>query len=178
MVPFHAISNECIKEFRNEILHFLTQQLSLFFRYSDGAKVAPNKVHFVSHALLLLPNETALRAVIYNTMYFIWWLKTCIYIEYILLDNSFTNIIYGGELLFFIEQLRILDNGNISKLTMNQYSDIKLLVMKWNEKQKIPDCQNRSNNKKYKNKKLIFWFSKFNKSKQFNIERMIYEEVV
>ena len=47
-----------------------------------------------------------------------------------MLDNSFTNIIYGGKLLFFIEQLRILDNGNISKLTMNQYNDIKLLVMK------------------------------------------------
>jgi hypothetical protein len=38
--------------------------------------------------------------------------------------------------------------------------------------------QNSSNNNKYKNKKLIFWFSKFSKSKQFNIERMIYEEVV
>jgi hypothetical protein len=51
MVPFHAISNERIKEFRNGILHFLTQQPSLFFMYSDGAKVAPNKVHFVSHAI-------------------------------------------------------------------------------------------------------------------------------
>ena len=38
--------------------------------------------------------------------------------------------------------------------------------------------QNSSNNNKYKNKKLIFWFSKFSKSKQFNIERMIYEEVI
>ena len=60
----------------------------------------------------------------------IGWLKACIYIEYIMLDNSFTNIIYGCKFLFFIEQLRILDNGNISKLTMNQYNDIKLLVLK------------------------------------------------
>jgi hypothetical protein len=53
-----------------------------------------------------------------------------------LLDNSFTNIIYGGELLFFIEQLRILDNGNISKLTMNQYNDIRIINIKLQEEKK------------------------------------------